>query len=274
MGVIPGRPQLAAVTAEISGDDEDETGGKRWLAALLIVSVAAHVGLFLGLGHGKRGAPAGRRRPPSEVTVSVAPPPAPPPPVAEPKPAPKAAPRRLAVRTAPPPPSNAPPPPPAEAETPADFSGTTLTNDGPGPGWASAVGNGEAMHGPIGTPGAKITARSQDGVAGPARGTGAPPVVALDSLSRPPAPPDLNAELGRHYPEAARRQGSPGQAVLKARITADGRVHDLVMVSQSAPGFGDACRATLRDSIWSAPLDKDGKAVATFVTYTCRFEVR
>jgi hypothetical protein len=96
----------------------------------------------------------------------------------------------------------------------------------------------------------------------------------LGSLSRPPAPPDLNGELERHYPPAARRQGTAGQAVMKARITPDGHARDLVVVSESAPGFGDACRATLRESIWSAPLDKDGQAVATFVTYTCRFEVR
>jgi hypothetical protein len=51
-------------------------------------------------------------------------------------------------------------------------------------------------------------------------------------------------------------------------------VRDLVVVSQSGPGFGDACRATLRDSVWSAPLDREGRAVTTFVTYTCRFEVR
>ena len=186
------------------------------------------------------------------------------------QPAPKASPRRLAVRTAPAPKAATPPP---EAETPADFSGTTLTNDGPGPGWASAVGNGQAMHGPIGTPGAKVVGRSRDGVEGPSRGADAP-IVPLASLSRPPAPPDLNAALERHYPEAARRQGTPGEAVLKARVTAEGRVRDLVVVSESAPGFGDACRATLRESVWSAPLDASGRPVATFVTYTCRFEVR
>ena len=49
---------------------------------------------------------------------------------------------------------------------------------------------------------------------------------------------------------------------------------DLVLVSQSTNGFGDACRATLRDSIWSAPLDREGRPVSTLVTYTCRFEVR
>ena len=99
-------------------------------------------------------------------------------------------------------------------------------------------------------------------------------MVALASLSRPPEPPDLNDALERHYPEAARKQGTPGQAVLKARITPEGQVRDMVVVSQSAPGFGDACRATLRESKWSAPLDRDGQPVATFISYTCRFEVR
>ena len=129
------------------------------------------------------------------------------------------------------------------------------------------------MHGPIGRPGAKVTGRARDGATGPAAAKVAP-VVALASLSRPPAPPDLNDALERHYPEGARKQGTPGQAMLKARITAEGQVRDLVVVSQSAPGFGDACRATLRESTWTAPLDRDGQPVATFVSYTCRFEVR
>src|SRR4029077_2393055 len=85
-----------------------------------------------------------------------------------------------------------------------------------------------------------------------------PPLVELASLSRPPAPPDLADVLERHYPEAARRQGIAGQAVLRARITPDGRARDLILVSQTTGGFGDACRATLRDSIWTPPLDYDG----------------
>jgi len=202
--------------------------------------------------------------------MTIAPPkPAAPLPAAK-APEPKAA-KRLAVKAAPRAVEKAAAPPPPQAETPADFSGVTLTNDGPGRG--SAVGNGQAMHGPIGTPGAKVTGRS---VAGSSDGEGkaGPPIVALGSLSRPPVPPDLNGALERHYPAEARRLGTPGQAVLKARVLPDGHMRDLVVVSQSAPGFGDACRATLRDSVWSAPLDKTGQAVATFVTYTCRFEVR
>jgi TonB family protein len=270
-GAIPTGLELENVTQEIALDEDEGGAGWRGLALLVLISVTAHAALFGGLGRtGQHGDAKPRKRPPTEVTVTVKPAPAPP----EAKPAPKAVAHRVAVRApAAPPPREAPPAPPPEAETPADFSGTTLTNDGPGPGWASAVGNGAAMHGPIGRPGAKVTNGTQDGASAPSP-VNAAPVVALASLSRPPAPPDLNDALERHYPETARKQGTPGQAVLKARITALGQVRDMVVVSQSAPGFGDACRATLRESKWRPPLDKDGQPVATFVSYTCRFEVR
>ena len=271
-GAIPTELEMQNVTREIALEEDEAATGWRGLALLLVISVGAHVALFGSLGRGGHTGPAKpRKRPPTEVSVTVkAPPPAPKPPEA--KPAPKVA-QKAAVRAPAPPPPDAPPPPPPQAETPADFSGTTLTNDGPGEGWASAVGNGEAMHGPIGRPGAKVTGRTQEGTTQPAPARAAP-VVALASLSRPPAPPDLNDALERHYPEAARKQGTPGQAVLKARITAEGQVRDLVVVSQSALGFGDACKATLRESAWSPPLDRDGQAVSTFISYTCRFEVR
>ena len=272
-GAIPTELEMQNVTREIALEEDEAATGWRGLALLLVVSVAAHAALFGGLGRaGHRDPAKPRKRAPTEMTVTVNPPPPAPAPPPEAKPAPKAVAHKIAVR-APAPPPDAPPAPPPEAETPADFSGTTLTNDGPGLGWASAVGNGETMHGPIGRPGAKVTGRARDGAAEPSPAKAAP-VVALASLSRPPAPPDLNDALERHYPEAARKQGTPGQAVLKLRITAEGQVRDPVVVSQSAPGFGDACRATLRESTWTAPLDRGGQPVATFVSYTCRFEVR
>jgi outer membrane biosynthesis protein TonB len=272
---IPTTPQMPLVTSPMPAndndrDDEEASGGWALLALLCVVSLGVHVGLMAGIGKVNRGAGPRLQRRPAEVTMTVQPAkPAPPPPAAK-APEPKAAPKRLAVKAAPRAVETAAPPPP-QAETPADFSGVTLTNDGPGPGWASATGNGQAMKGPIGTPGAKVTGRS---IAGGGEAPQAPPVVALGSVSRPPVPPDLNGALERHYPAEARRQGTPGQAVLKARILPDGHVRDMVLLSQSAPGFGDACRATLRESVWSAPLDKAGQSVATFVTYTCRFEVR
>jgi len=270
-GAVPTELEMQNVTREIALDEDEAATGWRGLALLLIVSVGIHVVVFGGLGRGDHRAQAKPRKRPTEVSVTVkAPPPAPKPPAS--KPEPKVA-HKLAVRAPAPPPPDAPPPPPPQAETPADFSGTTLTNDGPGEGWASAVGNGEAMHGPIGRPGAKVTNHAQDGADKPSP-VKAAPVVALASLSRPPEPPDLNDALEQHYPDAARKQGTPGQAVLKARITHEGQVRDLVVVSQSAPGFGDACRATLRESKWSPPLDRDGRPVSTFISYTCRFEVR
>jgi TonB family protein len=270
---IPIMPlETAPLPANDNDQDDESSGGWGLLALLCIVSVGIHVALVASIGGADKGAAARQHRRPAEVTMTVEPPkPAPPPPAAR-APDPKPAVKRLAIKAAPRAVEKAAPPPP-QAETPADFSGVTLTNDGPGPGWGSAVGNGQAMHGPIGTPGAEVTGRS---VAGAAEGTGpiGPKLVALASLSRPPLPPDLNDALERHYPAEARRQGTPGQAVLKARILPDGHVRDLVVVSQTAPAFGEACRATLKESTWSAPLDKGGEPVATFVTYTCRFEVR
>jgi TonB family protein len=245
---------------------EDERRGRPVLALLLLASAALHVAFFAATGAARGPGRRARRRPPTEVTMQVTPPRAPPAPAVAPR-APAARPvvRRVVARVVAP--AATPPRPAAPVEAPADFSGVTLTNDGAGPGWSSAVGDGAAMRGPIGAPGARAAPA-------PAAAPPGPPLVALASLSRPPAPPDLGDVLERHYPEPARRQGLAGEAVLRARITPDGRARDLVVVSQSLAGFGDACRATLRDSVWSAPLDREGRAVATLVTYTCRFEVR
>jgi outer membrane biosynthesis protein TonB len=185
------------------------------------------------------------------------------------KPAPRAA-RRVAAmapRLAPSPeaPARAAAPPPA-AETPADFSGTTLTNEGTGPGWASATGNGESMNGPVGRPGARVTGRHVE-VPAQAMRPAPGPIVAVADLSRLPEAPRLEDALERNYPAEARQSGQAGKAVVRARITAEGSVRDLLVVSETAAGFGRACRDTLTGS-------RDGHAVATVINYTCRFEVR
>jgi protein TonB len=236
-----------------------------------VVSLSLHVAAFGGLGD-PRGDGAGRgrpKRPPTLVEMTVPPPPAP---TAEPvkpeaKPIRKVAlarPARIAAVKAPPP-AAAPPP----AETPADFTGTTLTNDGPGPGWASATGNGQTMNGPIGTPGAKVTGRSLDGGG---EGSG-PRVVGVSDLSQVPQAPDLASMLERYYPPDARRQGLSGKAVIRARIMPDGALRELKVVNESSPGFGAACRQTLQGSRWTPPLDRSGTAVSTYINYACRFEV-
>jgi TonB family protein len=263
--------------------DEDpamRTGAKAFVwTAVVAASVGLHAVAFGGLGHGGWGFDDGkpRRRKPATVEMSVAPKkePPPPPPVA---PKPEAVKQRVAMArpaakapAAPPPPEAAPPPP--AAESPADFTGQTLTNDGPGEGgWSSATGNGEKMNGPIGRPGARVTKRVVDG--DPA-GTGqhGTPTVGLADLSSAPKPPQLADKLAAAYPPDARAKGLEGKAVVKARIMPDGHIRQLSIVSESAPGFGAACEATLRDSEWSPPLDKDGRPVSTFISYTCRFDV-
>jgi protein TonB len=245
-------------------------------AAVVVASLGLHAVAFGGLGKGGWGSEgnAPKKRKPATVDISVNPPKAPPPPPVAPKaeakpklamarPAPKAAP------ASPPPPTAAPPPP---AESPADFTGQTLTNDGPGEGWASAVGNGEKMNGPVGRPGAKVTRRVVDG---DAEGTGpkGPRTVGLGDLSKPPGAPDLVSALEAAFPADARAKGIGGKAVVRARIMPDGKVRELALVSESGAGFGAACEKTLRGSQWTAPLDQRGEAVSTFISYTCRFEV-
>lgn len=250
------------------------TQAASWVGVVL-ASLAMHAVAFGYLGHGgwsDKGEPSKRRL--VTVEMTVAPPKAPPPPLAE---APKAvAPKarlavaRPAVRTR----AETHPPtaePPAAAETLADFTGQTLTNDGSGAGWSSATGNGQKMNGPVGRPGARVTHRVVEGTPG---GTGSgPPVVGLGDLSRTPSAPDLSDKLAAAYPPEARAKGIEGKAVVRARITSDGQARDLAVVSETAPGFGAACKATLRASEWTPPLDRDGNAVSTIVNYTCRFDV-
>lgn len=247
-----------------------------WIAVVL-ASLGMHAVAFGGLGHGGWGtSDAPRKRKPATVEMSVAPPKAPPPPAEAPKPAaPK--PRVAMARPAAKIPTAAPPPPPSAApppadESPADFTGQTLTNDGPGEGWASATGNGAKMNGPVGRPGARVTHRV---VEGDPAGTGSgPPVVAIGDLSRPPSPPpELADKLVAAYPPEARAKGIAGKAVVKARITPEGRVRDMSVVSETAGGFGAACEATLRGSEWTPPIDRQGHPVSTFISYTCRFNV-
>jgi hypothetical protein len=246
-------------------------------AGIVLASLGMHAAAFGGLGRGGWGGEnAPHQRRPTTVEMNVAPPAAPsPPPSDPPKPAapkPRLAMARPAAKahaaTTPPPTAE----PPAAAETLADFTGQTLTNDGAGPGWASATGNGQKMDGPVGRPGARVTRRVVDGTPG---GTGSgPPVVGLGDLSRTPGAPDLSDELAAAYPPDARARGVEGKAVVRARITPQGGARDLTVVSETAPGFGAACAFTLRDSEWTPPLDRSGRAVSTVINYTCRFTVK
>lgn len=101
----------------------------------------------------------------------------------------------------------------------------------------------------------------------------APPVAALSDLSQKPQAPPLDQALRDHYPPAHRRSGTAGKASVRVLLSAQGRVLQARIVAESASGFGAACQKTLLRSQWSAPIDAQGRAVRTELTYRCVFTV-
>lgn len=256
-------------------------------AAGLLLSIAVHAATFFVLGRFRLDDAHG---PADVVEVSLVEETLPAEPIAPPEPVPEAPepepepvvlkPPPKLVERAPKPPKE--PPVPSKAplaaaeETVADFSGTTLTGQG---GWASAVGNGAAMDGPIGAPNAVVTGRNRAGVAGgvvDGRGEGLR-VVPEGELSRrvkPPGADVLNAALERAYPKAARQQGVEGVARIRLRVMPTGKLQPLNTLNETFAGFGDACKASLRGIEFEPALDRTGKPCATDIPYTCRFTVQ
>jgi len=150
-----------------------------------------------------------------------------------------------------------------------DLSGVTLSS-GSSAGFAMPVGDGSALHGPIGS-GANRALGLAPAIAGsPAR---APALVDARDLSERPQPPSLAGLLRANYPVEARQRGLRGSASLRARIESDGVIRSARLLSESSAGFGAACRRTVLGSRWSTPRDKNGTAVSTEIVYTCHFEI-
>jgi protein TonB len=189
-------------------------------------------------------------------------------PTNEPEPARRAAPAPAAAKPA---------PEPEPVRAPVDLSGVTLTNaDGAGD-FAMPAGDGSDRKGPLGPLGPKPIAAVQASTAPVAPSLAipraAPELVASNDLSERPRPPSLDGALRALYPEEARRRAMSGTASLRVRIGADGRVQQASLMAESFAGFGDACRKAVLGSRWTAPRDRDGRAVQTEVRYTCVFVV-
>ncbi len=237
-----------------------------------VASVALHFAILAVLATGM-GRSARRSYGPTRVTFEVAtaaPRATPPSPAAPPRPAPPTPrPPRIDPPADPPDPPRSTPPPSA----PVDLTGVTLTGEGTS--WQSVVGNGDRMVGAIEPP--KSAVAPPVSAAEPRairRAAAAPPaLVAVADLSQRPVPPALDSVLKSHYPAEARQRGLSGVAVIRARIDADGRVRIATVSSESYRGFGEACRQTVVGSIWLPPRDREGRPVATEVSYTCRFRV-
>jgi protein TonB len=247
----------------------------------LLGSAAAHAGLLIYLVGAEPPFDPPRLPKPPPTLVKLAPPPQPEtaspklpaPEPAEPveprpeppKPQPQAA--RAEPRAAQPPTPRSEEPP-AQAATPAPIAlaGVTLSNSdfsvarsNPAPARVARSGSTEPQ-----TTGLAAAQR---------RPPPAPKLVPLHNLSSKPNPPSLDAALRRHYPQGLRSRGIEGQAVVRLTLSPSGRVSTARIASESEPGFGAACRQTLLESRWSAPLDREGRAVGTQLTYRCRFRV-
>lgn len=236
----------------------------RWIVP---ISVALHVVVVMLL-------PVARRAPaPPPAVFELADPPPPPPPAPEPAPDPPrevaATPRATPVHSPSPSIRSAAPNAiatesiaeavPAAPAAAVDFTATTMSNDGLALGSAGSATT---------APAAATTSTARAPAAAPPR------FVPAASLSRAPRAPGLDDALERNYPPAARRSGISGTAVLRVQILSDGRTGSVRRVSESFEGFGDACAKTARGARWEPPLDRDGRAVATEITYVCNFEVR
>ncbi|MEM7139148.1 MAG: energy transducer TonB [Myxococcota bacterium] len=206
---------------------------------------------------------------------------------AEPEPEPEPLPAEEPEKVKPPPkpktykaPKKATPeePPAAARETPVAFDNIVLTNDGDGDSsWTTQQASGKSVEGPIGSPDAAVTGRSRDGVVGGViGGTGTGTVVDVGDLSKAPVPPSLKRKLERNYPKKARAEGVEGQAVVRLQIGPDGMPSRFRAISEDPPGyaFSEACINSLRGERWGPPIDENGKAVTTRITYRCGFEIR
>lgn len=209
--------------------------------------------------------------------------PEPEPEVIEPPPEPDPTPRPPPEPQDEPPPPEEPPPeePPAAEEAVADFTGETMAAEGEGA-FVSALGNGGAMQGPIGQPGAQVTGRRRTGTAGGTPGgTGdgppQPRVLPASDLSQQAVPPSrrLVEILRRNYPSRARELGIEGDAVVRVLVSANGSVRPLSVVSEEYEGFGAACRQSLRQGPrWEPPRDRQGEPAATRLNFRCTFTIR
>jgi periplasmic protein TonB len=245
---------------------------------LLATSGAAHLVLFSVLGLIPSPSEVLARHEMEFEVVQPPPkvePPPPPPPPPEPE-KPKEPERARAPKAEEPPPEEPPPEAPPPLEEIADFTGTTLTADGPG-GWSTRIGTGAPLKGPVGKIG-KAPHDPNGQQAAKALPTG-PRVVSVENLSRKPKPPtgvDLNALLERNYPRRARMQGVEGKVTVSMRVLPNGKLERIRPIAEFPPSFDFAagCLRTLQESgLWQPPLDRDGKPVASDVKFDCSFEV-
>jgi outer membrane biosynthesis protein TonB len=167
-------------------------------------------------------------------------------------------------------------PEPATEPAPPELTGNTLVAEGEGD-FSAEVGSGRSRTGAIragvSRPTPQKAVKSSKPKAAPPRAPEPKAAIPLASLSKKPVPPDLGGALKQNYPPDARRQGRAGEAKVQARVEPSGSIGFAKVSFESEDGFGAACRKTLLASKWTAPLDRTGNPVATWVSYRCKFRI-
>lgn len=266
------------------------------LGGVLVASVFAHLAAWGGLGLLPPIEMMLQRSQMAEVEIveETLPPPEPEPVVEEPEPEPepvvepppdpvvreRPTPQPVVREDTPPPPPSDEPPPPVEEQI-ADFTGETLTAEGPGVAWQSAVGNGESSDGPIGGPTGVTTGRrregGQEGVVGGTGQGAVEEVVSVRDLRELPVPPDdsrIRAALERRYPPRLRGLSVEGRAVVRVRILSTGRLGRIVVRSATETEFGAACIEALREvGGWQAGIGASGEPANTDINFNCDFSL-
>ncbi len=250
----------------------------RWLGppAGYGASLALHGLLFVGLlcVH----PPREQRATPVEIDLVETPrarAPEAPPPTPPSAAAPAQRPPRVARAPRPPPlPDDAPPPAPNQSPPPPNESppaaapksppvriGVSMSSTTTAGGFAAPVGN--SLYG-------RAPAKAEDpATVQPYRGDHYAPPTQVTSLPEP-----LGCEIPKsEYPEEARRLGLEGEVRLRLVVDEGGRVQDVKVVRDPGHGFGAVAARSARAYCRFRPALKDGRAVATEIAYTVRFEL-
>jgi periplasmic protein TonB len=93
------------------------------------------------------------------------------------------------------------------------------------------------------------------------------------NLTRRPEPRKGSAPLPP-YPAKARREGIEGKVRLRVSIGKDGRVRDVVILSDPGGGLGESASRAMKDLLWLPALGLSGTPVDSVIVYTYNFVLR
>jgi periplasmic protein TonB len=256
------------------------TGPDARLMAAIAAAVLVHIGLAGGMHAANRFFTRDTPPPPMEVTLNVQPPPPPPPPEPEPPPPPpeEPVPQKTPPPTPPPkqpkakqppPPADQPPPPPDQPPAePAPEAAPQKVYEMALPG-GTVVNPGAANGTATGRPNTKGTAAtgSQEGGTGTSQGTS---IAAIKSMPRPTGDYDY-VDLGKEYPDAARRQGIEGEATYRIFVDENGNVTQVKMVKKLGFGLDEKGVELIRRIKFEPARDTNDKAVGVWRSWSIQF---